>query len=123
MLRRMERTAARLKPLVGWALGGPSVRPRPPRGAGRLGEPAWSPSQLLRDLELRLGLPKVEASAAQRVPIWSKRLASHIARAASAPFYARSFAFGRAYFKIEDADDIFTRILSEVQPHGFYEAT
>ena len=85
------------KPLVGWGLGGPAVRPRPPGGGGRLGEPAWSPSQLLRDLELRLGLAKVDASAAQRVPIWSKRLASHVAGAGAAagertkPFYARSF--------------------------------
>lgn len=85
-----------MKPLVGWGLGGPSVRPRAPGGAARLGEPAWSPAQLLRDLELRLGLPQGEASAAVRVPSFSKRLAAQVASAAAGaatkPFYASSFA-------------------------------
>ncbi|HSO34314.1 MAG TPA: hypothetical protein VLT33_17380, partial [Labilithrix sp.] len=82
-----------MRPLVGWALGGPVVRPAPPGGgAGRLGEPAWSPAQLLRDLELRLGLAELEASAAQRVPAFSRRLAAHVARSETPPFYARSFA-------------------------------
>lgn len=86
-----------MKPLVGWALGGPCVRPQNtaaegPRQTAWLGEPTWSPSQLLRDLELRLGLPQGEASAALRVPSWSKRLAACVARSGAPPFYARSFA-------------------------------
>lgn len=36
---------ARMKPLVGWGLGGPCVRPRV---AARLGEPAWSVQEELR---------------------------------------------------------------------------
>ena len=76
---------------MGWGLGGPCVRPRAPGESARLGEPTWSPAQLLRDLEQRLGLPKAEASAAERVPSWSKRLASHIASATAKPFYTRSF--------------------------------
>ena len=81
-----------MNPLVGWGLGGPCVRPRPPGGVGaRLGQPAWSPSQLLRDLELRLGVSQGEASAAVRVPMYSRRLAA-LASATGNPFYARSFA-------------------------------
>lgn len=80
-----------VNPLVGWDLGGGVVRPRPLAGRGWLGEPAWSQPQLLRDLEMRLGLPKADASSAQRVPAWSKRLASLIANAPTRPFYARSF--------------------------------
>jgi ATP-dependent helicase/nuclease subunit B len=88
-------------PLVGWNLGGPCVRPRTDGGAGtraraRLGEPAWSPSQLLRDLELRLGFPQGGESAAVRLPSWSKRVAAAVAVATASgsplPFYARSFA-------------------------------
>lgn len=94
-----------MKLLVGWGLGGPTVRPQRadgPRKTAWLGEPMWSPAQLLRDLELRLGLPQTEASAAVRVPSWSKRLESLVlvaaarARASATgsnpPFYARSFA-------------------------------
>lgn len=86
-----------MKPLVGWGLGGSLVRERPTNGArGRLGEPTWSPSQLLRDLELRLGLPQREASASARVPMFSRRLAAVVAarqaRGAPLPFFARSFA-------------------------------
>ena len=85
-----------MKPLVGWGLGGSVVRERPGSGlGGRLGEPTWSPSQLLRDLELRLGLPQAEASAAVRVPLYSRRLTQVVANAthdaARAPFFARSF--------------------------------
>lgn len=78
-----------MTPLVGWGLGGPCVRPRPFGESARLGEPTWSPAQLLSDLELRLGLPQDEQSAAVRVPSWSKRLAALVG---TAPFYARSFA-------------------------------
>jgi ATP-dependent helicase/nuclease subunit B len=69
-----------------------------PRVAARLGEPAWSPAQLLRDLHLRLGLPRTEATAAERVPTYARRLdaiirsASESAIATAMPFYARSFA-------------------------------
>ena len=77
-----------MNPLVGWALAGPVVRPPPANGArGRLGEPSWSPSQLLRDLELRLGLPQLTPSAAQRVPAYAQRLL-----ALPGAFYARSLA-------------------------------
>ena len=77
-----------MNPLVGWALAGPVVRPSPANGArGRLGEPTWSPSQLLRDLELRLGLPQLVPSAAQRIPAYAQRL-----RALPHAFYARSLA-------------------------------
>ena len=83
-----------MKPLVGWELGGPCVRPRVP---ARLGEPAWSPAQLLRDLHLRLGLPQTEATAAERVPTYVQALDAVVKRAAESataapPFYARSFA-------------------------------
>ncbi len=79
-----------MKPLVGWGLGGPCVRPRLP---ARLGEPAWSPAQLLRDLHLRMGLPQTEAAAAARVPAYRQRIEEILKSAPDAkPFYARSFA-------------------------------
>jgi ATP-dependent helicase/nuclease subunit B len=80
-----------VKPLVGWGLGGPNVRPRVP---ARLGEPAWSPAQLLRDLHLRMGLPQTEASVAERVPAYRQRIDAIVKSApdGAKPFYARSFA-------------------------------
>ncbi|MEA2748892.1 MAG: ATP-dependent helicase/nuclease subunit [Myxococcales bacterium] len=80
-----------MKPLVGWGLGGPCVRPRV---AARLGEPAWSPAQLLRDLHLRLGLPQTEATAAERVPTYARRLDAIVKSApeSAKPFYAKSLA-------------------------------
>jgi ATP-dependent helicase/nuclease subunit B len=84
-----------MKPLVGWDLAGPCVRPRVP---ARLGEPAWSPAQLLRDLHLRLGLPQTEATAAERVPTYARALDAVVKSAAergtptATPFYAKSFA-------------------------------
>ncbi|MDB4944553.1 MAG: hypothetical protein JWP97_4087 [Labilithrix sp.] len=75
-----------MKPLVGLSLGGPVVRAA---GAhGTLGEPAWSPAQLLRDLEMRLGLPKDASPLAQRVPAYARRLAAGPVDA----FYRQSFA-------------------------------
>lgn len=84
-----------MKPLVGWGLGGGCIRSRAAGESARLGEPTWSRGGLLRDLELRLGLPQGEESAAVRVPSWSKRLAAHVASAcadSATPFYAASFA-------------------------------
>ena len=80
-----------MNPIVGASLGGPVIRPQ--QGRAWLGEPAWSPPQLLRDLEMRLGLPQnQEATPARRVPQWSRRLAALLP---SAPFYARSFEADR----------------------------
>src|SRR4051812_37670430 len=80
-----------MRPLVGWALAGPCVRPWARGASARVGEPTWSPAQLLRDLEMRLGLPKSEAPSAQRVPIWARRIDALTVTAATKPFYARSF--------------------------------
>ncbi|MBX3199284.1 MAG: PD-(D/E)XK nuclease family protein [Labilithrix sp.] len=77
-----------MRPRVGLALGGPvfagSAEPR-----GHLGAPAWGPSGLLRDLELRLGLGPVNEVASVRVPRWTARIK---AVADASAFYARSFA-------------------------------
>jgi ATP-dependent helicase/nuclease subunit B len=83
-----------VRPLVGWGLGGPNVRPQPPGECARLGAPAWSPAQLLRDLHLRMGLPQTEASVAERVPMYRQRLDAIVKSAPNGaqPFYARSFA-------------------------------
>lgn len=72
-----------MTPLVGWSLGGPCVREE----RAWLGHPAWSPSQLLRDLELRLGLPRADDDVAARLPAWQRALA-----APREPFYAASLA-------------------------------
>jgi len=79
-----------MKPLVGWGLGGPTFTPRDlPNGSARIGEPTWSPSQLLRDLEMRVGLWPATESASARVP----RFVARIKAVADAnAFYAKSFA-------------------------------
>lgn len=79
-----------MNPIVGWSLGGPVVRPEPTKAW--LGEPTWSRSQLLRDLEMRLGLPLIEEGPARRVPAWAERLAALMPER---PFYARSFEVDR----------------------------
>lgn len=60
-------------------------------GQGALGKPVWGPGQLLRDLELRLGLGAGAevASDSSRTLSWSKRMR---ALAPEQPFYAASFA-------------------------------
>lgn len=57
-------------------------------GIAHLAEPVWGPVELLRDLELRLGLPPLDASAAVRAHAYALRLQAGLERA---PFYARSF--------------------------------
>ncbi len=72
--------------LVGLGLGRSHVDPR---ASARIGAPAWGAPQLLRDLELRLGLPSIAEHASLRIPRWMERVGSlHDERA----FYARSFA-------------------------------
>ena len=79
-----------VKPLVGLGLGGSSFTARDlPTAGARLGEPVWGPSALLRDLELRLGLPPVLEAASVRVPRWATRIQS---LANPRAFYAASFA-------------------------------
>lgn len=60
-------------------------------GQGALGKPVWGPGQLLRDLELRLGLDvgTAEPTEASRVLRWSARLQ---ALAPAQRFYSASFA-------------------------------
>jgi RecB family exonuclease len=81
-----------MRPLVGWGLAGPSFTARDAVRGAATGEPTWDPHGLLRDLELRLGLPSVEAPASVRVPSWARRVDATLA---SEPFYARSFAADR----------------------------
>ncbi len=75
-----------MKPTVGWGLSGPSFVDSP-QGA-RLGEPLWGPGELLRDLELRLGLPAVSVSEGARVSVYRARIGR---LGSGAAFYARSF--------------------------------
>jgi ATP-dependent helicase/nuclease subunit B len=59
-------------------------------GEGVLGRPVWGPGALLGNLELRLGLPRLEMDDAVRVQHWSRRLAT---LDASRPrFYSKSYA-------------------------------
>lgn len=78
-----------MKLLVGWRLGGPTFTARNVDGVARLGEPIWGPNDLLRDLELRLGLPHVDVAPSARVPRWAARIKLVADEKA---FYARSFA-------------------------------
>jgi len=75
-----------LRPLVGLKLDGATLAEVDE--VGGVGMPAWGPAALLRDLELRLGLPGGEARDAVRVHQWSARLAALLA---TEPFYARSY--------------------------------
>lgn len=74
-------------------LGGqpPSAPQRGGQHQGALGKPVWGASQLLRDLELRLGLASSAelTTEASRVLRWSARLQ---AMASAQRFYAASFA-------------------------------
>ncbi|HEX2734534.1 MAG TPA: PD-(D/E)XK nuclease family protein [Polyangiaceae bacterium] len=80
-----------MHPFVGLELSGASLTPvndlEP--GTGRLGAPVWGPEELLRDLELRLGIPQVEQdSSAVRVTRWAERIAP---LAAAGRYYSSSF--------------------------------
>jgi ATP-dependent helicase/nuclease subunit B len=57
-------------------------------GGARLGEVTWGPSQLLRDLELRLGLTQRVEPQALRVARWQTRVAELAERGR---YYSRSF--------------------------------
>ncbi|MBX3252297.1 MAG: hypothetical protein KF901_34305, partial [Myxococcales bacterium] len=78
-----------MKPIAGLGLGGPVVRADAGAAPTLLGAPAWGPNGLLRDLELRLGLPPVDESTSARVPRWAARAK---ALADISAFYTRSFA-------------------------------
>lgn len=82
-----------MNPLVGRGLGGASFTARDEgRAEAQWGRPVWGPAALLRDLELRLGIPLAEAGAGVRVPCWAKRIESLGDERA---FYAASFAADR----------------------------
>ncbi|HVJ88261.1 MAG TPA: PD-(D/E)XK nuclease family protein [Labilithrix sp.] len=76
---------ARIRAVVGQGLAGPMFRGT--RGIV-LGMPAWGPLALLRDLELRLGLPPADEDTASRLPRWTARMKSLDHQDA---FYMRSF--------------------------------
>ena len=57
-------------------------------GRGNLGHAVWSPSQLLRDLKLRLGLGAEVESEALRSAKWVVRMAELAPRGR---FYSKSF--------------------------------
>lgn len=80
-----------MRVLAGRELGGASLAPseEKPLGRGSVGHATFGPGQLLRDLELRLGLGAAPADQALRVSIWAARMA---AAAPEQRFYARSFA-------------------------------
>lgn len=79
-----------MTPLVGRGLDGPSLVPRPraPR-SGRLGEPVWGSTALLRDLELRLALSGTISPRSVRVPHYAAQIAGY---GDASAFYAASFA-------------------------------
>jgi ATP-dependent helicase/nuclease subunit B len=58
------------------------------RGQGSIGDAAWGPNQLLRDLQLRFGLGSSVEPEAIRVARWAARMAAF---APLGRFYSRSF--------------------------------
>lgn len=84
-----------LTPVISLFSSGPTLTERNDLAAGAalLGRPNWNATQLLSQLELRLGLPRVEMADVLRVQRWSARLngpAEHGDR-----FYAASYATDR----------------------------
>jgi hypothetical protein len=79
-----------MRPLVGISLGGTALTDRDDLaiGSGTIGQPVWGPGQLLRDLELRCGIPGPVESHALRVQRWSARMAE---LAPKGRFYSRSY--------------------------------
>ena len=74
-------------------------------GVGNIGHAVWNPSQLLRDLELRLGLGAEIGTEAVRVARWAARIDKLAGRGR---FYSKSFetdALGtaRALLRLRDA--------------------
>jgi ATP-dependent helicase/nuclease subunit B len=74
-------------------------------GIGSIGHAVWSPSQLLRDLELRLGLGRELESEALRVARWSARMAelAPLGRFYSRSFDVDSFETARSVLRLRDA--------------------
>lgn len=84
-----------MDPLVGLEFSGATLTPFDEfaPGQGALGRPVWGPQELLRDLELRLGLAGgVEGLSAVRTAQWAARI-DRIA--AVDRFYSASFAVDR----------------------------
>ncbi|HWO10866.1 MAG TPA: hypothetical protein VNN80_15335, partial [Polyangiaceae bacterium] len=84
-----------MHPLIGLHLSGNTLTPLEDLapGEGRLGRPTWNATQLLADLELRLGLPRARVLRGARVQQWSKRLAALAsARAGDVPYFAAAYA-------------------------------
>jgi ATP-dependent helicase/nuclease subunit B len=61
---------------AGLGFGGPTLTATddPASGQGRLGHAVWGPGELLRDLELRLGIAVEPPLAAVRVARWAERM-------------------------------------------------
>ncbi|HEU5076242.1 MAG TPA: hypothetical protein VFU02_18745, partial [Polyangiaceae bacterium] len=84
-----------MHPLVGLEFSGATLTPFDDYapGQGALGRPVWGPQELLRDLELRLGLGGgVEASSSLRTAQWAARMERVAERQR---FYSVSFALDR----------------------------
>lgn len=81
-----------LRPLVGlWLSGSSLIEEDMVPGRGTVGTPRWGPADLLRDLELRLGLPTPTAPDVRRTQAWAARMETHSDEA----FYARSLTVDR----------------------------
>ncbi|MBX3259466.1 MAG: PD-(D/E)XK nuclease family protein [Labilithrix sp.] len=78
-----------MRPIAGLSLGGAVLREHTGARRALLGAPVWGPSGLLRDLELRLGLPPVDESTTARLPRWAERVK---APGDEFAFYMRSLA-------------------------------
>src|SRR5690606_32807697 len=77
--------------ICGHALDGASLTPFDDLAPGeaKRGQATFGPASLLRDLELRLGLPSVELSRSMRIARWSARLAK---LADKERFFSKSYA-------------------------------
>ena len=93
-----------LRPLIGVKLDGTTLAEVDDHGG--IGTPSWGPAALLRDLELRLGLPVFDTSDVLRAHQWSARLAALLDEEL---FYARSYRvdpLGTAEMLLSYRDDL-----------------
>jgi ATP-dependent Lhr-like helicase len=83
--------ALALRPIVSLEWGEPTSPGPGFLHRGTIGEPRWGPKDLLRDLELRLGIPIVDHPSTVRAQLWGLRMEAH----SEGAFYAQSYAVDR----------------------------
>ena len=95
-----------MRVLAGWEFGGATLTALDELelGRGAIGDAVWGPNQLLRDLELRLGLSVDDEPEALRVARWAARVAvlAPLGRFYSASFDVDALGTASALLRLRD---------------------